>query len=71
MPVDRITFDADQAQETADLANLVTLMLAFINNPAVIDFSAEDATLQAQRTAIANAVAQIPPPQPGPAKPAA
>ena len=57
MPVSQEQFDAD-------LALLVTAITALINNPAVVDLSAEDATVNAQIAAI-NSHLPPPPPSPG------
>jgi hypothetical protein len=67
-PVDRPTFDADQATETTTLNTFISAVQALLANQAVLDLSAEDATVQSQIAAI-NAV--ILPTPPGPAKPKA
>jgi len=56
MPVSQQQFDAD-------LNDLVTAITALINNPAVVDLSAEDATVKSQIEAINS---HLPPPPPVP-----
>lgn len=66
MPVDRATFDADQALEATALTNYITAVDDFIGLQQVLDLAAEDAVVQAGLTAIATAQSHIPPPPPKP-----
>ena len=68
MPVGQEQFDADLAQEQANLGTYIAAVNAFIALPPVIDLSNEDATVQTGIQNIQAAEAQIPPP---PGKPAA
>lgn len=62
MPVSREQFDADLAAQQAATTDYIAVVDAFIALPPVIDLAAEDATVQAGLTAIAEAKARIPQP---------
>jgi hypothetical protein len=65
MPVDQPTFDADLATYNAAVTALIAAIEAFMAIPAVVDLSAEDASVKAGADAVNAEIAKIPVP-PGP-----
>lgn len=70
MPVSRDQLDADIATEDTNLQTYIGLVNQLIHAIQQPDFSAEDASVQTMITNIQNAQANLPPPPPGPSKPA-
>ncbi len=66
MPVSREQFDSDLAAQQAATTDYIAAVDAFIALPPVIDLAAEDATVQAALTQIAEARSRIPAPKPNP-----
>jgi hypothetical protein len=65
-PTSRDQFDADLAAFTAGTTDYIAAVDAFIALPPVIDLAAEDATVQTALTAVQEAKARIPTPNPNP-----
>ena len=66
MPVDRATFDSDQAAELQATTDYIAAVDAFLALPPVIDLQAEDDAVKAAGDAVAAARGRIPgsPPPP-------
>ncbi len=66
MPTSREQFDADLSAFTIATTDYIAAVDAFIGLQPVLDLAAEDATVQAALTAVNEAKARIPAPQPNP-----
>jgi hypothetical protein len=60
MPVSREQFDADLEAERQGTADYIAAVDAFITNPQVVDFAAEDSTVNALLQAVNDAKGRIP-----------
>jgi hypothetical protein len=69
MPVDRATFDADQAAELQATTDYIAAVDAFLALPPVIDLQAEDDAVKAAGQAVADARSRVPSAPPPPPVP--
>lgn len=66
MPIGQGQFDADLTAFTSAVTDYIAAVDAFIQHPAVVDLSNEDASVQTALQAVNDAKNRIPPPTPKP-----